>query len=405
MKIVLKGGVLFTGAHQTPIDKSVVVVDGQSIAYAGRSTKALSLEQKGLLFDTTGMTVMPGMIDSHLHLVGEGRSLDPGQSRFLRLLRMGRRARQNLEAGFTTIRDVWAETDLIVALRQAIAEKEMVGPRIVTSGCALTITAGPWDGYPQAKVVNGCHQARRGVRELINAGVDLIKIMGTLAGTTTINFPNGGTFTEEELSVIVHEAHRAKKMVAAHALGDEEGFARLVKAGVDTIEHGGNSNEESVRSMAEQGIILVPTFKPLRPFKRSANAPSSESRRRAVNQSMVDTVEKALAFGVTIAMGTDHVADQHGRSAEELVYLVEAGLSPRQALVAATQGGSKACGLEDKIGTLEEGKLADIIVVDGDPLSDVSILQDKSWIRLVIKEGQVVVNRGMQPSLHAPVDS
>jgi len=392
MKLILEGGTLFDGTGQTPIADATVMVADQLIVFAGPSSEASLPEGETRRYDTTGMTVMPGMIDSHLHLFTEFGMDGTLEEKFandsdeMRAIRVVRRARENLEAGFTTVRDVWIKTSVVVAARQAIAEGEFIGARIVTSGCFLTITGGPWDGHPMGMVVDGPDEARKAVRTLVREGVDLIKVMGTRT-LSSANFPDGGTFTDEELEAIVSEAHRAGKMVAAHAHTDTAGLKQLVKAGVDTIEHGGHADEESVRLMARQGTILVPTLKAVHAHK---DVPAA----RTALEGMINTIKMAQAAGVTIAMGTDH-ADVHGRSAVELQYLVEAGLTSMQALVAATQGGSKACGMADKIGTLKPGKLADIIVVDGNPLADVTILQDLSRILLVIKEGQVVVSRGL----------
>jgi imidazolonepropionase-like amidohydrolase len=399
MKLILDGGTLFDGTGKDPVDNSITVFDDNLVEYAGPAINKELPANNVRRFDTRGMFVMPGLIDSHLHLrlefTKDWKWAFPNDSEELLLLRMARRAGQNVRAGFTTIREVGAKTELIIALRQAINEGEILGPRLIVSGNYLSITGGPFykkTGGSQV-IIDGPLEARKMVRWLVSKGVDLIKIMGTCTGGgTKVNFPEGGTFTDEELEAIVSEAHRAKRIVASHAIFDTAGIKQLVKAGVDTIEHGAYADDETIGLMAEKGTILVPTFKPMYAFR----SPDNEKDIAPTLQAMQSVVQKSLAAGVTIAMGSDECCMTHGLSSEEIEYLVEAGLTPKQALIASTKHGGMACGMADKIGTLEPGKFADAIVVDGNPLEDVKILQDKARIRLVVKDGQVVVNRNLE---------
>lgn len=397
MKLVLDGGTLFDGTGKDTIENSLAVFDDNLIEYAGPAANMELPANNVRRFDTRGMFVMPGLIDSHLHLrlefTKEWKWVFPNDSDEMLLLRMARRAGQNIKSGFTTIREVGAKTELIIALRQAIEEGEILGPRIFASGNYLSITGGPSYGKTGAQViVDGPLEARKMVRQLISKGVDLIKIMGTCSGGMKANYTDGGTFTDEELEAIISEAHRANKMVAAHAILDTAGIKQLVKAGVDTIEHGAFADDETIRLMAEKGIILVPTIKVWRAFP----VPGLEELRKRMLNAYDHLIQRCLAAGVTIAMGSDESCMTHGLSSEEIEYMVDAGLTPRQALIAATKHGGMACGMEDKIGTLEPGKFADAIVVEGNPLEDVKILQDESRIRLVVKDGKIVVNRNLQ---------
>ena len=230
------------------------------------------------------------------------------------------------------------------------------------------------------------------VREVVRAGADVIKFFQTGFGRET----QGGTtrsYNREETEALVDEAHSHGKPVACHALGGA-GLRTAIEAGVDSIEHGCllGAEPDLLKMMADGNIYLVPTFTVFT-FHATQGNPHAQAEAQGFRQQHIDTVQQALSAGVRVVAGTDAGAWEHGNNAKELELLVEAGMAPMQALVAATGWAAGCLGLEDSIGTVETGKLADLVVVDGDPLADIAILQDKDRIRLVMKEGKVYLDR------------
>jgi imidazolonepropionase-like amidohydrolase len=345
-----------------------------------------------------GMTLLPGLIDCHVHLFAdagpEGR-LDSGELPGFALLRAAYHARRTLEAGITTVRDCGGQSHMEFALRQAIAAGYCRGPRLVLAGRLLSMTSAGAEAFSgMYREADGPDEVRKAAREQLKAGADVIKVMATGAVMTPGERPGASQFTFEELCAAVEEAHKAGRKVAAHAHGSE-GILTAVLAGADTIEHGSLlcDSPEAIRRMVERGVFLVPTLATSAMTTHCDLIPDFMAENdRIIGDAAQRSVHAALAAGVPIAMGTDAGVPfvMHGDNAIELVLMVEAGLTPMQSIVASTSNAARALGLQDEIGTVEVGKCADLVVVDGNPLDDIAVVTRKERIHMVMHKGQIV---------------
>jgi imidazolonepropionase-like amidohydrolase len=357
--------------------------------------------------DLGSLTLLPGLIDCHVHLVWNG-SADPNalllrESQEKTAVRALLHAFEELMHGVTTVRDVGGLHQVTLAVRDAIREQFFIGPRILAAGMPIQMTGG--HARNLGLEVDGPHEARKGVRTMLRAGVDLIKLMASGGVYTEGEEPGSPQLTIEEMQAAVEEAHKAGRKVAAHAEG-LQGILNALAAGVDTIEHGNFLDEEAVQGMLAGGQILVPT---LSPFYRMAQLgteggiPEYAARKaRQVVAASFHAVELARARGVPIAAGTDDGSPMlpHGVLVYELELLVRAGLAPREALQAATSVAAQACGLADQVGTLEQGRSADFIGIMGDPLHDISTLRD---IDTVVMQGRLVKRHGTPLLQHGSI--
>lgn len=376
-----------SGAYLTD---SVVLIEGNLIKAVG---KGLDLDPGTKVIDLGTATLLPGLIDAHTHLLASGAddyaTMLLTKSQAHRALEGAANARKTLLAGFTTVRDVENEGSWYadVALRDAIADGLVEGPRmlVATRGIAVVGQYVPFGISPDlpdfprgAQMVSGTEEVRRAVREQIGNGADHIKVYADW------DYP---TLTVDELRVIVEEAHKAGRPVAAHAATDQ-GIRNAVEAGVDSIEHGFGAERPTLERIKEKGVWLVPTLGPLVHFLGTAGDEQSRkiaSERLRRVQKMVQTAKEV---GVKIACGYDPAeAALHGTNARELIALHEAGLTSLEALRAATLTAAELLRMQDKIGSLEPGKLADMIAVAGDPLADVRALER---VVFVMKDGVVV---------------
>lgn len=356
------------------------------------------------------MTVIPGLIDCHDHLANlEGgmvaRAAIPPS---LAVFKTAQSFKETLLGGFTSIRDA---SGVDLGMKMAVEQGLIPGPRLKISVVILSQSGGhndhtepaginsqfPWLQSIPRPICDGPDECRKKTREVIQAGADWIKIATTGGVGTPIGGPLIRQFSLEEVRAIVDTAHAAGKPVGSHAHGGE-GIKICLDAGVDCIEHGTVLDDALIEQMVRQGTWLVPTFTVLRKIialgeQKPGTIPEYMPRKaRALLDIQAVSFRKACAAGVKMALGTDLGSFGHGQNAGELGYLVEAGMTPMQAIVAGTRMGAECMGLGSEVGVLREGMLADLLVVDGDPLQDIRILQDRSKLRLIMKDGTIVKN-------------
>lgn len=351
------------------------------------------------VIDLTAHWVLPGLIDAHVHLLSE-RGASSRLDTFTlssadRAFVGARHARRTLEAGFTTVQDVGGDLEAILALRNAIRNGDAAGPRMRVAGPSITPTGGHGDvnGYNQQVIrnfsspgaCNGPADCARAVRSLVQAGVDTIKITAT--GGVLSNTAAGleVQFMDDELTAIVQAAEMMGRRVTAHAHG-VTGVNAFLAAGGHSIEHGTFLDEESIRLFRRSGAFLVPTVMAgeFVTLEAEANAPWMTPFQRAkalqVGPQMVDMLRRAHRGGVQIAFGTDSGVSRHGDNAREFELMVEAGMAPEQAIIAATINGARHLQMENEIGRIAPGFHADIIAVSGNPLENVSELRDVDFV-------------------------
>jgi imidazolonepropionase-like amidohydrolase len=405
---VLKGGTLIDGTGAGPVAGATVVVRDQRIEAI--TTRASSdWPSDAQVIDVTGMTILPGLIDCHDHLAMHGYDLarrwgiDEPQS--TRALRTAKVLQETLAAGYTAVRDA---AGLDTGFKRAIDEGLTAGPRLVLSLCIVSPIGGigdrvspsgfsccvPNDPLLPDGVVSSLADVRPVVRRIVRAGADVIKCATTGGASSRPGHgPRDGAFNLDEMQALTDEAHALDRRVMCHALGGR-GLRIAIEAGADSIEHGCYLNEEPelLDTMAERGIFFVPTFAVYEYHRKS---PLAHVRERAqhLQEPHAESLRRAFAAGVKIAGGTDAGGHGHPSNAMEIECLVKAGLTPLQALRAATGWAAECLGLERDIGTLEKGKLADLILVAGDPLADVKMLQNPERIALVLKGGEIAANR------------
>jgi imidazolonepropionase-like amidohydrolase len=383
----------------TYIKGAAVHVEGDRIKSAGLAADVLKGAPASIrMIDLGDATLLPGLIDCHTHLMariadgpnGYGLNLLT-KSQAYRALEGAANARATLEAGFTTVRDVESEGSEYadVALRDAIKAGLVEGPRmrVATRGIAAVGQYNPFGISPDltdfptgAQMVSGPEEARRAVREQIGHGADLIKVYADW------RYP---TLTIAEIQVIVEEAHKAKRKVAAHAT-TPEGIRNAVLAGVDSIEHGHGADRAALELMKSKGVYLVPTLSVVDAAAAKSPNDWTSVKAQAFLESMRQSVMMARALGVKIADGSDPAAaDRHGKNAEELEAMTRRGLTPLEAVRAATSSAADLIGWSDDVGAVEAGKFADLIAVQGDPIADITVLQH---VKFVMKGGQVIKN-------------
>jgi imidazolonepropionase-like amidohydrolase len=405
--LALVSGKLIDGSGRNPIAESTVILEGKVIRETGRKGK-VKIPEGCRVIDVAGKTVLPGLTDLHVHLsMGEQDVLVPsaglpptlGQSLTLIGIKGFAHARRSLDMGFTTLRDVGDVGFLSVALRDAVATGMVEGPRIFASGQFLTTTGGHADALPcwvergdeEPNVADGREGVLKAVRRQIKMKTDWIKFFATGGIMDPWDVQE---FSDEEIQTIVNEAHDKNRRVCAHCM-HPKGTLAAVKAGIDTVEHGSNLTEEIIDLMLKKGTFLIPTI--YAPYANVHRGPEYglpkiyTDRCRPVFESHVRSFQTALKAGVKMALGTDcgYTPCVHGTNAFELELLVEYGMSPMNALLSGTRNAAEALGMGDKLGTLEKGKWADLIVIDGDPLKDIRVLQKKEKIVLVMKEGSI----------------
>lgn len=393
-KTVVLAGVLIDGTGNDPIYDAAVVIENGHISEVGPRNRVTLDPNADEVLDVTDRVVLPGFIDSHCHLwhfwTGPGDlQLRPHDAPAYIVARAVRNAALWLDTGVTTTREVGIPENLDIGLRDAINAGVIPGPRLFVSGSGLAVTGamygkqGPF--RRQTVEFSGADEARRVTRQQIDAGVDLVKLYAT-AGIGERGHPQ---MTLEEIRAAVEEAHKAGKTVAAHAMSTE-GIKICLHAGVDTIEHGTFLDKEAVTMMVAGGVALVPTMSVLRTIADRAvqlgRGPEVAANARRVLESHRESVRLAHEAGVEIVAGTDPAyADTVAMECAALVE--EAGLSPMETIVAATRRGAEILNKTDQIGTVEAGRRADLVVLTGNPLSDIRALER---VEYVMKDGVVV---------------
>lgn len=394
--IIRAGHLLDVRTGKTLTDQAIVIEDGK-IASVGPDTAAAEAGAK--VIDLSGKTVLPGLIDAHTHI-----TFDPkfGYDRLAislprEALIGAKNARITLLAGFTTIRNVGATEFADIALRDAINAGDVPGPRIDASGPALSITGGhcddnmlPYEFHAtEIGVADGVENVQHKVREVIKYGSDIIKVCATGGVLSMGDNPQASQFTQEELRAIVADAHRLGRKVAAHAHG-AQGILWATEAGVDSIEHGSYIDDAGIAAMKQHGTYLVPTLYLGDWFLENAPKlgvpPSMLAKGKEVMPAARKNIAHAFASGVKVGFGTDAAVYPHGLNAHEFAVMVKLGLTPLQAIQAATVNDADLLGWSDRVGVIEPNHYADIIAVDGDPLQDVTTLER---VKFVMKGGVV----------------
>jgi imidazolonepropionase-like amidohydrolase len=378
-----------------------VVIEGGRVKAV--TSDASAVPPGAELTDLSRYTGLPGLIDAHTHmtyytdetpgvpLLKQMQDLVPAVTVFL--ARKG--ALRTLEAGVTTVRDLGSDQYMDVAMRDLISRGEMVGPRMFVSGYGLYVTATPFrrDGSPAAGgVADGVPEVLRAVRQQVAAGVDVIKMYASTG--TDDDVTQFETYGYDEIEAAVDAAHRFGKKIAIHSYGPD-GARDAVRAGADSVEHATDMDDATIRDMAARGTTYVPTIDHNRYYiengERIGYAPGFKERLTAFIGRNLETARRAHDAGVRFAMGSDAIYTMFGQNTRELAWLVKAGLSPEEALRAATVNGAALLGKEEELGAVAPGYLADLIAVEGDPLSDIDVVIHK--VRWVMKGGIVVVDR------------
>jgi imidazolonepropionase-like amidohydrolase len=383
-----------TGAE--PAAQTIIITGDRITAIA--PTASTPKQAGDTEIDLTKYTVMPGLIDVHTHLTMATNfdpyfelSMTPAKEAIIGV----ENAKVTLEAGFTTVRNVGANDYTDVALRDEINAGHITGPHMQVSGPALGITGGhmdenllPYEYHVHGQAVaDGIPAVQHQVRENIKYGADLIKIGATGGVLSKGDDPQASQYTLEEMQAIVADAHRLGRKVAAHAHGGQ-GILWASEAGVDSIEHGSYLNDEGIAMMKKHGTYLVPTAYLIDWVQQYGNLPPLyQQKMKDVSAVEKQNAIKAIKAGVKIALGTDAAVYPHGLNAHEVdVYVNQFGMSPLAGIQTGTINAADLMGWTDRVGTIEPGKFADIIAIDGDPLKDVQILQH---VNFVMKSGVV----------------
>lgn len=416
MKVLLRGGKVIDGTGAPARVADVALADGKVTAVG----PGLDADAGADVVEVSGKTVMPGLVDCHVHLtlgetllhprswIGKANFMTEREAGFLDVSSLAARqmavaqyvCRRSLEAGITTVRDVGVsagQSDIVI--REAVLNGFMPGPRILACGGGIAMTGGHgWDlGVVEA---DGPDEVRKEVRRQLKAGADVIKIFATRAGLYR-DIPGGPEFSVDEMRIICDEAHQQGKRVAAHAVG-AEGIKRTVLAGVDTVEHGCYLDEEGAEMMAEHGTWLIST---LHPYDRQATLctqvgypPYAAERSEEIMRVYPRNLQMALERGVKVALGSDcgiPSLTPHGENAREIVLFHQlVGRPVVEAVSRGTGEAAKALGLAEEVGTIEPGKVADVLVVDGDLEADIAGLLDGNRMAAVYQAGRMVARCG-----------
>jgi imidazolonepropionase-like amidohydrolase len=379
---------------------AIVVVEGGKVRTV--TTDAAAIPAGAEVIDLSGYTGLPGMIDVHTHLTfyTEEKAGEPLRRQLVdvapavQVFLSRKAAMHTLEAGVTTVRDLGADQYMDIAMRDLINRGEMIGPRMFVAGYGLYVTSSPYKpgvNPPSGGQADGVPEVLRAVRQQIAAGVDVIKMYastGTDDDTTQFE-----TYSYEEIKAAVDAAHRAGKKIAIHSYGPD-GARDAVRAGTDSLEHAADLDDATITEMAKRGTFYVPTIDHNRYYLDNARkigyAPGFEEKTKDFIQRNLESAKKAHRAGVKFAMGSDAVYTMYGENTRELGWFVKAGMTPEQALQAATVNGAALLGKEKELGSVAPGYWADLVAVQGDPLADITAAFKVKW---VMKGGDVVVEK------------
>lgn len=418
--IVIRGGILLRGPNLDPVQGQAVLIEGERISKVVPE-RQLALRKEWRVIDADGHTILPGLIDAHMHFFGS-RSPDPMmwaiEPKMLNCARAVSDARKLLDYGFTTVRDVGSRNG--VAIKRAVDEGTIMGPRTVPAHLGLSMTCGHGDVHnlpsewlcgcsSMAFIVDGPENLRKAVRQTVRDGADVIKIWtsgGTMSERDSLEDQH---FTDEEIHAAVSEAHALRRKIASHAEG-LKGARASIRAGVDSIEHGFELDEECCAEMKKKGIFLVPTLALL---DRVVNTPGVPEYAKRKAEPMFDTHLKsfklAIEMGVKIGSGCDAFSDPVTAfgpyNIHELELMERGGLTPLGTLRAATAANAELLGLDRELGCIEEGKLADILLVKGDLTKGVAPLMNRDNLSTILQGGLLIPRlRDCMPRLPLMLD-
>ncbi len=402
---VIHAGQAFTSTSDKLTGPISIVVDGNTITRVEKGHIAVG--EGDTLVDLSDSVVLPGLMDMHVHLSFQQGGTASYLKRFTQneadyALMASHYAEKTLMAGFTTVRNLGDSYNETVALRNAISKGIAKGPRIYTAAKSIATTGGhadPSNGMaklisphvgPEQGVINGVDEARQAVRQRYKDGADTIKITATGGVLSVAKSGQNPQFMDDELVAVVETAKDYGMKVAVHAHG-KEGMIRAIKAGVTSIEHGTYMDKEVMKLMKKHGTYYVPTILAGNFVAEKAKIDGYfpdivRPKAAAIGPLIQATFGKAYKAGVNIAFGTDSGVSAHGDNAQEFALMVEAGMPPAEAILSATVNTAKLLDVEDTLGTLEAGKLADIIAVKGNPLTDISVLEH---VQSVMKDGKI----------------
>ena len=407
MQVIFTNACVIDGIRPTVWKNTAVIVEDATISWVGPIEQTdLADKSQSKVIDLAGKTLMPGLMDVHVHIC-QGTTPNPiaeyTETVPFQAIQGVTNANAFLDAGFTTVRSLGAFGYPDIAVKEAINQGLAPGPRILASG-EMVMAHGsgeqgflrPEVSFPKSGRFTGVEGARQAVRTQIYNGADVIKLIASgRVGSNAYTVPWDTEMTRDEMAAVCDEAHRFNRKVAAHAYSSDA-VTDCTIAGVDSIEHGVMIDESTIELMAKNDTALVPTMTAFHNYLQPGAEERFPAYRLARGRPMAEIQQKNfskyLEYGLTIATGSDgpRPGSHPGTTGLEIQLMVKAGMSTFQAVQAATSNASKVLGLTDKVGTIEVGKLADLIVVDGDPLADISILQNKDHIQLVMKNGEIV---------------
>ena len=409
--LAITGVRLIDGTGADPLERATVVIDGERIDAVG-SADAVKIPKDAAVIDAEGMTLLPGLIDCHVHVFGQwGYDLLRGLMTppSLSLLYAVPNVRATIEAGITTVRDAGGTP---AGVKMAIERGLFPGPRMLVSVSFLSQTGGHGDSMmpccidlgdnklPDVPfgVVDGEEAMRTKVREILRAGADWIKLCTSGGVLSSADSPQHAQFTVSEIATAVYEAGAQGKRCLAHAQSNQ-GIKNAIEAGIASIEHGIYLDDEAIEMMLKRGVYLVPTLvAPQDVLDLAAARPGllpdyAVNKSREVMSAHRASFRRAVEAGVKVAMGTDTGVGPHGGNARELGLMVENGMTPMQAIVASTRTAAELLRLDDRLGTVAGGKLADLLLVEGNPLEDVGVVADAERLALVLKGGAPIRSR------------